>query len=245
MPSRDELFARYRYDKAAEAAPRAHVRMNFVTSADGAATDAGLSGGLGGRTDRVLMSVLRAMSDAVLVGAGTVRAEGYGGLSIPPEMLAWRRTAMPEAAAHPRVVIASSALALEPEMPVFTQTERRPLILTSRAAAQAHGRRFAGVADVRAAGETELDLEEVLGLLPDIGIGRVLCEGGPRLFGSLLEADLVSEVCLTTAPVFTAGDAGRIATSGTAVRRGFALRGHFVDDEGFLFTRYVRRVPGD
>src|SRR5262245_23859366 len=53
------------------------VRVNFVSSIDGAATLAGRSGGLGNETDQKLMGVLREACDVVLVGAGTVRAEHY------------------------------------------------------------------------------------------------------------------------------------------------------------------------
>ena len=76
MPTRSDLFDAY----ALRGRDGTRVRMNFVSSADGAVTLDGRSGALGGDTDRELMQVLRAMADVVLVGAGTVRAEGYGGL---------------------------------------------------------------------------------------------------------------------------------------------------------------------
>ncbi len=78
MPTREELFAAY------ELPDRTHtrVRMNFVQSADGSATLDGRSGPLGGDTDRNLMQVLRTMADVVVVGAGTVRVEGYGSVDV-------------------------------------------------------------------------------------------------------------------------------------------------------------------
>ena len=57
---------------------RPGVRLNFVASADGAATVAGLSGGLASPGDRALFQTLRSLADVILVGAGTVRAEGTG-----------------------------------------------------------------------------------------------------------------------------------------------------------------------
>ena len=53
--------------------------------------------------------------------------------------------------------------------------------------------------------------EAILGERCRRGLHRVLCEGGPRLFGDLVAADRVDELCLTVAPVLGAGDAGRIA----------------------------------
>lgn len=250
MPSIDELFEHYRYTDAngagtgtdaGDGSGRAHVRMNFITGADGAVTYGGRSGALGGDTDRTLMRVLRAMSDAVLVSAGTVRAEGYGGLTIPAEMLERRRAEGLAEGAHPRMVVATNAFDLDPAMPVFAQAERRPLVITSRASAERRGEEFAAVADVLAAGDDRLDLAEALRRLPEQGLRRVLCEGGPQLFGSLLEADLVDEVCLTIAPIFTAGHTGRIAVSAEEVFRRFALRGHLAVAEGFLLAHYARR----
>ncbi|MCB1274615.1 MAG: pyrimidine reductase family protein [Leucobacter sp.] len=234
------LFERYRLDAASGAAGGvAHVRMNFVSGADGAVTSGGHSGQLGGPHDRLIMRVLRAMADVVLVSAGTVRSEGYGGLNLPAEFLAWRAE---HVSPHPpRIAIATQALGLEPEMSVFRKAEVRPLIVAPRARVREAGDRFDGAADLLGCGETELDLAEVLAELARRGEGRVLCEGGPQLFGSLLERDLVDEVCLTVSPTFTAGRAGRIATSPTEVFRSYALDPPLVDDDGFLFLRYRRR----
>src|SRR5690606_7592518 len=106
---------------------RPHVRMNFVSSADGAVTIDGRSGGLGGANDRKLMRVLRTLCDVVLVGAGTVRAEGYGGLNLPDEY-SERRVDL-GLSRVPRMAVVSGSLDLDPGMSVFTKTEERPLII--------------------------------------------------------------------------------------------------------------------
>ncbi|WP_203230917.1 dihydrofolate reductase family protein, partial [Agromyces humi] len=86
-PTRDELLEAYAIaDRDVPA-----VRMNFVTSLDGAVTLEGRSGGLGDEHDRLAMQVLRTLADVVLVGAGTVRVEGYGGLQVDAADAAWRR----------------------------------------------------------------------------------------------------------------------------------------------------------
>src|SRR5215207_10132103 len=66
------------------------VRLNFVSSIDGAATRDGLSGGLGGAADKRLFELLRRVADVVVVGAGTVRDEGYGAMRVSEASTAWR-----------------------------------------------------------------------------------------------------------------------------------------------------------
>jgi riboflavin biosynthesis pyrimidine reductase len=82
--------------------------MNFVMSLDGAVTLEGRSGGLGDESDRAAMQVLRTLADVVLVGAGTVRAEGYGGLRVDDQDAAWRRAHrdVPSSPRWPSVVVA-------------------------------------------------------------------------------------------------------------------------------------------
>src|SRR6478752_9729815 len=70
---------------------RQSVRVNFVASIDGAATDHGLSGGLSGQADKRVFDILRRLCDVVLVGAGTVRAEGYGPMRLDTASVRWRR----------------------------------------------------------------------------------------------------------------------------------------------------------
>lgn len=245
--STDSLFEHYRIGAGAggsvrgggEAGGEAHVRVNFVSSVDGAVTFAGRSGGLGGANDRRLMRVLRAMSDAVLVGAGTVRSEGYGGLTLTDDVLAWRRDNV--GSVPPRIVIASNSLGLTPDISVFHKSEVRPLVAApAKAWATPEGQALLEVADALSCGETALDLAQLVSQLAALGLSRVLCEGGPHLFGALLEADLVDEVCLTVAPVLTAGRAGRITASPDEVLRSFQPTSPLVDDEGFVFLRYLR-----
>lgn len=215
-----------------------HVRMNFVTSADGAATLDGRSGGLGGSSDRELMRVLRTLADVMLVGAGTVRAEGYGGLNLPQQHLE-RRAAL-GFAAPPRIAVVSRALDLTPDMSVFHKSEMRPLVFTCEGAPSHKRDALSSVADVIACGSGGVDLQLLMQELAARGLSRVLCEGGPTLFGSLLEDDLVDEVCLTVSPLFTAGASGRIAHSATAAPRRFGAPNVVQDDEGFVFLRYAR-----
>src|SRR6478736_376512 len=97
VPGRSGLPALSDLDTAAlfeaYAAPQERwVRCNMVTSLDGAATGAdGRSGSINNDADHVVFEVLRAMSHVVVVGAGTIRAEGYPPLSVADSLLGLRR----------------------------------------------------------------------------------------------------------------------------------------------------------
>lgn len=99
MPSEQELVAAY----APEDRSVSMIRLNMVSSLDGAATFEGRSGGLGGPADQQMMIRLRMLSDVILVGAGTVRVEGYQGSLIDDRAVRWRlEHGLPP---HPRLVI--------------------------------------------------------------------------------------------------------------------------------------------
>ena len=88
---------------------RPHLRVNFVTSLDGAVEAGGVSRGISSDADRRVFGFLRAHADAVLVGAGTLRKEGYGPARVRSE-LAPRRRAAGAVGGHPTLVIVSAAL---------------------------------------------------------------------------------------------------------------------------------------
>lgn len=237
MPTREELFAAYAIQDRA----KTRVRMNFVESADGAATLHERSGPLGGETDRTLMQVLRAMADVVLVGAGTVRVEGYAGVAVGNADSAWRR----EQGLSPQPVLAvvSRALRLDASDSVFTNRRERPVVVTCADAPASRRAALDPVADVMLCGDgTSVDLRAMLHAFAAKGWTQVLCEGGPHLFGALLNEELVDEVCLTLAPRFTGGSSGRITKGAVEHDRRFSLGHALTDRDGFVFLRYAR-VP--
>ena len=186
----------------------ARVRMNFVASADGAATIEGRSGGLGDATDHMLMQLLRAMADVVMVGAGTVRTEGYGGTRLAEQEQDWR-------VAHglspqPRLAIVSRELGIGPQHPFFADAVARPIVVTCASTPRERRALLDEVADVYVCGTNAVDLREAVDRLAADGVSQILCEGGPHLFGSLVTADLVDELCLTVSPRLVGGPAGRI-----------------------------------
>ena len=178
------------------------VRMNFVSSADGAATRDGLSGGLGGPADKRYFELMRRVADVVVVGAGTVRAEGYGPLVVDGP----RR-------GQPVFAIVTGSLDLDPASPIFTEAPVRPVVITTERAVGKD--RFD---DVIVAGSAWVDGTQAIEALRARGFRRILCEGGPSLFGSLLAADVVDELCLTLEPSLEGGDARRIANGATPPR---------------------------
>jgi riboflavin biosynthesis pyrimidine reductase len=184
------------------------LRVNFIESVDGAATVDGRSGGLGTDADHRIFELLRRTSDAVLVGAGTVRAEGYGALRVSDASADWRvARGMPE---HPVFVIVSGSLDLDPASEIFTKAPVRPVIVTT----SGHDT-SAFDADVIETG-SEVDVSEMLAQLRARGLARILNEGGPSLFTSLLEAGVVDELRLTVSPLVVGGDGKHITTGSFA-----------------------------
>ena len=211
------------------------VRVNFVESIDGAATHGGLSGDLSGAADKRHFELLRRVADVVLVGAGTIRDEGYGGLRVSDASARWRQErGMP---AHPHLAIVSGQLDLDPASKVFTAAPVRPFVVTSSAASGTD--RFTDVADVIATGDEQVDLSAALGALRSRGLTRILCEGGPSLFGSLLTADAVDELCVTISPSLEAGEAPRISHSDVPAARSMTLV-HVLRSGDTLLLRYSR-----
>jgi riboflavin biosynthesis pyrimidine reductase len=217
------------------------VRMNFVMSLDGAVTIGGHSGGLGDENDQQVMGILRTLCDVVLVGAGTVRAEGYGGIRLRPANVQWRReNGLTD---QPRIAVVSSALELDPRHQFFTDAVTRPIVLTHADAPAQRRAALADVADVVVCGEHAVDPVAMVDALAGDGLPQILCEGGPGLFGTLIEADLVDELCLSLSPLLVAGSAGRIARAPLEVSRRMRLL-HAIPADDLLLLRYARAAAG-
>lgn len=216
------------------------LRINFVSSIDGAAELDGRSAGLSGDADKQVFGVLRMLCDALLVGAGTLRDESYHAVRLDERRRAWRRAhGLPD---YPALVVVSRSLDLDPAQAAFADAPVRPLVLTHRRAAVPAG--LAAVADVLRAGDTEVDLAAGLAELHRRGLRQLLCEGGPHLFGSLTAADVVDEVCLTVSPLLTGPGAGRITAGTPCSPRRMALR-HVLGAQDMLLLRYSRDPATD
>jgi riboflavin biosynthesis pyrimidine reductase len=231
---RDDLAALYAYPQ------ESWVRVNFVASADGAVAVGGLSTGLHAPGDREVFGVLRELADVVLVGAGTARAERYRGARSTPERRERRRAR--GRTPVPPIAVVSTRGDLDPGAGLFTDTAVPPLVLTAAAHADdARDRlREAEVIAVSADDPQATDPDAVLAALADRGLSRVLCEGGPALFGSLLAAGRVDELCLSVAPQLAGGGIDRIvAGPALDVPRPLRLDTVLAHDDGLLLRYRV------
>lgn len=238
--SDDDLRSLYGYPPALE---RPWVRVNFVSSLDGAVAVDGHSAGLGTPADKRVFGLLRELADAIVVGAGTARAENYGGARTSDERAARRRSV--GLSAVPPVVVVTASGRLDPSSRLFTDTSVPPLILTSERADADHltHLRAAG-GDVEIVAENEVSGDAIVAALQRRGLRRVLCEGGPGLFGTLTTEGVVDELCLTTTPLLVAGHAGRIAVSPLTKATPMTLEHVLGDEDGTLLTRWVRSRAG-
>ena len=212
---------------------RPWLRANMVASADGAAAIAQRSGGLGGPADRMVFTVLRSLTDVILVGAGTARAERYRPVS---RARIW--SGLRQDSPLPPIAVITASLDFS-GCTTLLDDAQTILITTSTAAERARG--LSGPARVLTAGQDRVDVRRALAALGDLGYRHVLCEGGPHLLAQLAVAGLLDELCLTTSPLLASGAANRIMAGPTdaAAQPVARLRlAHLLTDQGFLLSRY-------
>lgn len=229
-------------DQVLEAYPwpedgRSWVRAMMVTTLDGAAAGPdGLSDSISSTVDKAVFDAVRRLADAVLVGAGTIRAEGYGPMLAKPAD-ADRRIAAGQALA-PVLTIVSRSLTLDWDGDLFTESTMRPLVITGSGADASRVARAEVHCDVVVTDDEMVAPATVVEVLEQRGLRRIVCEGGPTLLESLIEADLVDEADITVSPMF-AGTAHSPRTPGLEHTAGFELK-HVLLAESFLMARYVR-----
>lgn len=217
------------------------LRANFITSLDGGATADGSSGAMGGPGDRHIFNLLREQADVIVVGAGTVRIEGYSGAHLPVAQRHGRQARGQSEV--PQLAIVTRSGRLEPDLGVFTRTEVSPLVLTCTAAAQ-ETRSLIGdlceVVDCSGGDPDEVDEAALLAALAARGMRRILTEGGPTLLGAFIARDLLNELCLTIAPCLVGGLARRIAAGPAQVLTRMRPAHLLTDEAGYLYGRYVK-----
>ena len=235
------LFRNGAVSHAADPHRRGHVRANMVSSADGAVTLEGRSGGLSGPADRMIFGVLRSVADLVLVGAGTARTEHYRPVQ-PGDIWPGLR---PDGAPPPPVAVVTGTLDLSGCERLLTVPPggSKTILITTAAAPADRKAALDGRARIIEAGSQRVDIGAAIGTLADLGYRSVLTEGGPTLLGQLTRAGLLDELCLTVSPVLAAGSAGRIVASPPGPPAG-ALTGrltlaHVLSDDDFLLCRYL------
>ncbi len=205
---------------------RPYTFFNFVSTLDGRAALDGSTRPLGGPADREMLLALRAVGDAVLIGPGPVRAEGYGRLVSPK-----RRPGPP-----PPAVLISRRFDIPWEAGLFAATDQPVIVYTSAGAGEAP-QVAAPVEVVRLPACTPA---AALADLRARGVRALLSEGGPTLFRGLLADDLVDELFLTLSPMITGDEAELAIVSGARLALPTRLELRWVlRAESELFLRYA------
>jgi riboflavin biosynthesis pyrimidine reductase len=193
---------------------RPWIGLCMVASVDGSTVVDQRSAGLSSPTDSKVLHTLRDLADVILVGAATVRIEGYGA----------------PARRGQRVGVVSRTGDVDPSSELFTSGAGFLVIPES-----------APPSDVPAirAGVGELDLRAAVA---QIEARFVQCEGGATLNAAMFDADVIDEINLTVSPQVCGGDGPRLAAGAGDLVRPYRLA-QICEEDGFLFTRYLRNAP--
>lgn len=214
---------------------RPWVMSNMVSSLDGATALQGLSGGLGGPSDRIMFRALRSSADAIIVGARTASTERY------------QRPQPNHEGQIPLLVIVSSRLRLPPDLPAFAPSgpalDSQPLLATTTSAPSSDRQRLEPLAEIQQFGSDRVDLNLLLANLHSRGITRVLLEGGPELNGHFIAAGLIDEWNLTISPVLVSGKSSRSAHGPEPAELSQLGLKRLWQSHDVLFARWVRQ-PG-
>lgn len=170
-------------------APRGEpwLRVNFVSTVDGAAQGPdGLSKSINNAADKRIFDALRRQADCLVVGAGTLRAEQYDVPRLP--------------------LVVVSRTGLVPPSLRDAAPGRVLMATVSRAPGLAEARAALGDDQVLELGEDTVDLAVLKARLAERGWIDQLSEGGPHLFGAMLAAGVVDELCHTIVPSLLGGE---------------------------------------
>ncbi|MFJ3104576.1 pyrimidine reductase family protein [Streptomyces sp. NPDC086835] len=216
------------------------LRANMVSSLDGAAQHDGRSQPISSDADMRIFGTLRGLADAVVVGAETVRTEGYRPARAR-DAFAARRAAAGQGPA-PAIAVVSASLDLDFSLPLFTEPLVPTLLLTGAAASPERVRAAerAGAEVVVAGDGPGVEPARAVHALAERGLVRLLTEGGPRMLGQFAAAGVLDELCLTVSPTMTVGDAQRIAGGPVLPDPTRFALDSVLEEAGFLFTRYRR-----
>jgi riboflavin biosynthesis pyrimidine reductase len=215
------------------------VTGHMVAGLDGTAAVGGRVGSLSTSPDQALFRSMRQIADVVMVGAETVRREGYGAVRLTEEAQAWRREQ--GRSSVPPIAVVSRSLAFDWTAKVFTDApdDARTHVITCTGADPRRRAEAEEVAVVIDAGEDSVDPAAALQALASLGRRVVLCEGGPTWLGELVAADRLDELCLSISPLMGGDPLPVSVTPAGAGLARFALKGAMAEDDT-LFLRYER-----
>lgn len=192
----------------------AYVRINMITTLTGSATGSdGTSDSISSRADRRILGVIRADADAIVVGAATVRAEGY---TVPRVGVLVVVTDSGDLSGHN----------------LGEGADERVRLLCSADAAPRVRAASPGLEVIPVAGEVTPGA--IRAALADRGMRRLVCEGGPGLASQFVAAGVVDEICVTSAPALEPADRPFLSVD---ERPALRVAGMLADDAGFSYLR--------
>lgn len=219
------------------------VTGHMVAGLDGTAAVRGRVGALSTEPDQELFRRMRRIADVVLVGAETVRREGYGVVRLPEDVQRERQ----RLGQHPTppLAVVSRSLAFDWTAKAFSEAPgyARTHVITCAAADPDLRARAEEWATVVVAGEERVEPVAALEALAALGHRVVLCEGGPTWLGELVAADRLDELCLSVSPQMGGDPLPVAVTPPGAGMAAFALR-HVMAEDDTLFLRYERAGAG-
>jgi riboflavin biosynthesis pyrimidine reductase len=194
------------------------LRVNMVSTVDGAATgEDGTSRSINNGADKLVFDLLRQLCDALVVGAGTIRVEGYA-VGRKPLVIVSRSGSVP---------------------PTQRSAERGKVLMATVSSAPYLGeaRELLGEQNVLVLGSHRVDLGRLKDELVLRGFRHLLGEGGPHLLRDLLDQGVADELDATLVPRLVSGSHPRI-TDGPPLD--VPLRLHTLTEEGgTLLARWL------
>jgi 2,5-diamino-6-(ribosylamino)-4(3H)-pyrimidinone 5'-phosphate reductase len=226
----EDVYAGIGFPRSEEAA-RPYVVINMISSVDGKATVGGKTGPMGSRIDRTVMRTLRSQADAVMIGAGTLRAEKLT-LSVPDPLA--RTRASRGLNPQPLAVLLTRSGDLPLSENLVGYAPDNLLILASPETTKERLADLSTLAcvevvepshDAGAPGlDPGLDVKRALTMLKKRhAVDILLVEGGPRLNHDLLREGLADELFLTLAPKLIGGTIGGTRPGALTILEGPAL----------------------
>lgn len=216
---------------------RTWVRANFVSTVDGAVQGPDeKAASISDRADERVFAMLRSLSDVVVVGAGTARAEGYA--PVKPHEVDTDLRRRRGLAAVPAIAVVSRSLDLSEEL--LAGGDAPTLVFTTASAPAARVDHDSELADVVVAGDETIDPHLVVEELSARGYQRILLEGGPQLLRTFVAADRCDELCLTVSALLVGGDRHRLLRGGAVDPPAALQLRHLLEEDGTLFCRYTR-----
>lgn len=224
------------------------VRVNFVSSVDGGAWGPNrLSNSISSASDRRVFNILRATSDVILAGASTALSENYGPPLSSAKGQALRQDLGIDGA--PSLALVSNSGSIPASAKFFDDNSDGPLIFVSDETNV--DPEVESLGTVVRTGAREVDLAKVIQNLSERGFKRILCEGGPHLFTSLLDLELVDEICLTVTPTIVgpadvSGPISRIVAGDQVLNSGIELDlKRLAEDDGTLLGIWSVKPTND